>query len=79
MRTNLIEDIYRMFFSTKNCLLVETLWLFGQFSGKKGNDIDMWMIKIKIKANEVDMDILLISKVDNIQKPCLSPKSGVFH
>ena len=43
------------------------------------SDIDMWMIKITINANKIDTDVLLISKVDNIQKPCLSPKSGFFH
>ena len=37
------------------------------------------MIKITIKANQIDMDVLLISKVDNIQKLCLSPKCGFFH
>ena len=40
--------------------------------------IDMWMTKLTIKANEIDIDVLLISKVDNIQKPCLSLKSGFF-
>ena len=54
------------------------LWLFGLFSGDKGDNIDMWMIKITIKANETDMDVLLVAK-DNIQKPCLSLKSGFFH
>ena len=51
---------------------------FGLFSGDKGDSIDMWMIKITIKANEIDMEVLLISKVDNIQKPCSSVKSGFF-
>ena len=51
---------------------------FGLFSGDKGDNTDMWMIKITIKANQIDMDVLLISKVDNIQKPCLSLKSGFF-
>ena len=37
------------------------------------------MIKITIKANQIDMDVLLISKVGNIQKACLSLKSGFFH
>ena len=37
------------------------------------------MVKIMIKANQTDMDVLLISKVDNIQKPCLSLNSGFFH
>ena len=55
---------------------MEKLWLFGLFSGDKGDNTDMWMIKITIKANQIDMDVLLISKVDNIQKPCLSLKSG---
>ena len=27
----------------------------------------MWMIKITIKANRIDMDALFISEVDNIQ------------
>ena len=49
------------------------------FSGDKGDNIDMWMIKITIKANQIEMDVLLISKVDNVQKPCLSLKSGFFH
>ena len=66
-------------FSIKNCFTVEKLWLFGLFSGDKGDNIDMWMIKITIIANQIDMDVLLISKVDNIQKPCLSLKSGLFH
>ena len=52
---------------------------FGLFSGDKGDNIDMWMIKITIKGNQIDMDVFLISKVDNIQKPCLSLKSGLFH
>ena len=38
----------------------------------------MWMIKITIKANQIEMDVLLISKVDNVQKPCLSLNSGFF-
>ena len=57
---------------------MEKLWLFGLFSGDKGDNIDMWMIKITIKANQIDMDVSLISKVDNIQKPSLSLKSVFF-
>ena len=52
---------------------------FGLFSLDKGDNIDMRMIKITIKANQIDMDVLFISKVDNIQNPCLSLKSGFFH
>ena len=59
---------------------MEKLWPFGLNSGDKGDNIDMWMIKITIKANQIDMDVLLISKVGNIQKPCLYvQKSGFFH
>ena len=39
-------------FSTKNWFIVEKLWLFGLNSGDKGDNIDMWMIKITIKANQ---------------------------
>ena len=67
MRTNLIADTYRRFFPTKNHFIVEKLWLFGLFSGDKGDNIDMWMIKIMIKANQIDMDALLISEIDNLQ------------
>ena len=58
---------------------MEKLWLFGLFSGDKGDNFDMCMIKITIKANQIDMDVLLISKVDNIQKPCLSLNPFFFH
>ena len=44
---------------------------FGLFSGDKGDNIDMWMIKITFKDNQIDTDVLLISKVDIVQKPCL--------
>ena len=66
-------------FSTKNCLIVEELWLFGLFFGDKGDNIDMRMITLTIKENQIDMRVLLSSKVNNIQKPCLSLKSGFFH
>ena len=56
-------------FPTTNFFIVKKLWLFGMFSGDKGHNIDMCMVKIMIKANQTDMDVLLISKVDNIQKP----------
>ena len=67
-------------FSTKKLFHCgKKLWLSGLFSGDKGDNIDMWMIKITIKVNQIDMNVLLISKVDNIDKPCLSLKSGFFH
>ena len=58
---------------------MEKLWLFGLNSDDKGDSIEMWMIKITIKANQIDTDVLLISKVGNVQKACLSLKSGFFH
>ena len=79
MRTNLTADTYRRFFQQKTSSLWKNCGFFGLFSGDEGDNTDMWMIKITIKANQIDMDVLLISEVDNIQKPCLSLKSGFFH
>ena len=45
MKTNLTADNYRKFIQQKNFLIVEKLWLFGLFSGDKGDTIDMWTIK----------------------------------
>ena len=53
-------------FSTKNCVLWKKMWL----SGDKGDYIDMCMVKNTIKSNRYGC--LLLSEVDNIQKPCLS-------
>ena len=33
------------------------LWLFGPFSGDKGDYIDVRMIKITIETNQIDMDV----------------------
>ena len=79
MRTNPIADTYRRLFQQKSVSLWKKLWLFGLFSGDKGDNTDMWMIKITIKANKIDMNVLIISNVDNIDKPCLSLNSGFFH
>ena len=49
------------------------------FSGDRGDNIEMPIIKITIKANQIDIDVLLISKAGNTQKPCLSLKSGFFN
>ena len=78
MRTNLTADTHGRSFQQKTV----SLWkneVFGLFSGDKGDNIDMWMIKITIKENQIDMDVLLIPEVDNIQRPCLSLKSSFFH
>ena len=47
-----IED-----FSTKNDIFGEKLWLFGPFSGDKGGYIDVWMIKLMIKTNQINMNV----------------------
>ena len=40
----------------------------------------MWMIKIMIKTNEINMDVLLISKVDDIKNHVcpLSPACSII-
>ena len=67
MRTNLTTDTYRRFFQHKTVSLWKNCGIFRLSSGDKGDNIDMWMIKITIKSNQIDMDALLISEVDNIQ------------
>ena len=44
-------------FSTQNYVLWKKLWLFGLFFGDKGDYIDVWMIKITIEINQIDMDV----------------------
>ena len=78
MRTNLTVDNYRRFSSTKNFFTVEKLWLFWTvFWGQRWQH---WYLDDQntIKAIQSHMNVLLISKVDNIQNPCLSLKSGIF-
>ena len=65
-------------FLNKNCFIVEKLWLFGLFSWDKGDNIDQWMIKIMIQANQIDMDVLLISKVENHVCPKVRPFPLVY-
>ena len=73
MGTNLTADTYRRFFSNKKPFHCgKIVAFFGPFPGDKGDNIDMWMIKITIKANQIDMDALLISEVDNIQNHVVS-------
>ena len=63
-------------FSKYSYVFGEKLWHFGLFSGDKGDYSDVWIIKITNKTNEIDMDVVLLSEEHNIQKPCLSLKSG---
>ena len=61
MRTNLTAGIYRRLDNNKLCF-VEKLWLFGLFSGDKGDCIDVWMIKTTIETNQIDMDACFFQK-----------------
>ena len=49
-------------FLTKSKVFVKKLWLFGLFSGDKGNYIDASMIKIIIETNQIDMDVCFFQK-----------------
>ena len=62
MRTNLTADAHPRIFN-KSLLHCGKTVFFGLFSGDKGDSIDMWMIKITIKANQTDMDVLFISEL----------------
>ena len=49
-------------FLTKSYDFVKKLWLFGLFSGDKGDYIDVWMIKIIIETNQIDMGVCFFQK-----------------
>ena len=38
-------------------VFVEKMVAFGLFSGDKDDHIDVWMVKITIKTNQIDMDV----------------------
>ena len=52
----------RRLLQQKTMFLWKKLWLFGQFSGDKGDYTDVWMIKVMIKANQIDKDFRLFQK-----------------
>ena len=60
--------ISKTFINKKLCF-VGKIVVFVLFSWDKGDCVDVWMIKISIETNR--SGCLLLSKVDNIQKPCL--------
>ena len=41
---------------------MKKLWFFGLLSGDKGDSIDVWMIKIIIETNQIDMDVCFFQK-----------------
>ena len=49
MRTNLTSDRCRRLFNGKLCFCIKHCGLFGLFSRDKGDQIDVWMIKITSK------------------------------
>ena len=55
---------------------MEKLWLFSR---DKGNKIDMWMIKIAIKANQIDMSVCLFQSRQHVHtKTMYVPKVRQF-
>ena len=62
MRTNLTADTFQILFQQKIMFLWKKLWPFGLFSGDKCDCIDVQMIKIKIKTNQIDMDVNFFQK-----------------
>ena len=69
----IIED-----FSTKNKIFVENLWLLNYFLGTKVTTLAYGRSTLRLEQIKLIWMFFLLSKVDNIQKPCLSLKSGLF-
>ena len=63
--------------STKSHLVVGKLWLSGLFSRGKGDNIDMWMIKIMIKAKYVKVKLIWMFCL--FRSESLFLKSSFFH
>ena len=49
-------------FSTKPMFLWKKSWLFGLFSGDKGDYSDVLMIKIMTRTNQIDKDVCFFQK-----------------
>ena len=41
---------------------MEKMWLFEQFPENKGDCIDVWIMKITIKTNQIGMDVYFFQK-----------------
>ena len=75
MRTNLTSDACRKFFNEKLCFCGKHCDFLDYFLGTKMTILMCgWSKLLQNKSNS--NVYLLFSKVDNIQKPCLSLKSG---
>ena len=58
MSTNLTEDrFFLLKKSSTSMSLWKRLWFCELFSGDKGDYIDVWMMKITIKTNQIDMNV----------------------
>ena len=59
VRTVVISDTYGTEHPPRYYVLWKKLWHFGLFPGDKDDyiDVDMWMIKITIKTNQIHMDV----------------------
>ena len=66
------------FFQQKIASLWKNCGFLDCFLGTKVTTLIYVDHQNTIKANQSHMNVLLISKVDNIQNPCLSLKSGFF-
>ena len=51
---------------TESCVLWKILWLFGVLPTYNGDYIDLWMIKIMIKTNQIDINVCFFT-VDDIK------------
>ena len=55
-------DRYGRLFQQKAMFCGEKLWLLGLLSGDKGDYIDVWMMKITIRTNQIDIDVCFLQK-----------------
>ena len=49
-------------FFNKKTVFMKSIVAFGLFSGDKSDYIDLWMIKITIETNQIDMDVCYFQK-----------------
>ena len=64
-------------FSTKNYVSMKASWLLEYFLGAEVTALVCGWSKLNQNRSNQN-ECLLLSKVDNIQKPCLSLKSSFF-
>ena len=57
-----MADTYRRLFQQQRFVFVEKIVAFGLFYGDKGDYINVWMIKIMNKANQIGMYVCFFLK-----------------